>query len=361
MSGLVLIGGPPGPNLALLRDELCTREHTRQLDFCFPSFLQRLREATQHRATVWQGVDARPADWIEPALQRLAEATALALTRGDGWCIDARPDNAWELEWLSRTLPDAHFVLLVRAGRLAPASVSTPLAALDWAREWARASGPIAEAAESLGARAQVVREEELVAEPSRVLANVAERLELPTPRAWNGPAPQSCAPLPNDLFECFTACGAARRWSTALGYELPWPGADCDRWPDVALELVRTLVAEQRLDEARSHAAHAVALQPCGATHEALGLVELRAGRETQAVQCFLRAIQAEEGRVGPWRELFALSHRPELLVVAEFARASQQAEIRAVLARWLVARGLDREAAEVVANVAHQPWQNA
>jgi len=361
VSGLVLIGGPRGPNLALLRGALCAREHTRALDFCFPSFLQRMREASQHRATVWLGVNARPAEWIEPALQRLADAAAQALTPGACWSFDARPDNASELEWLSEMLPQARFVLLARDGKLAPTTVTTPLGALDWAREWARASGPIAHAAKHLGARVQVVREEELVADPSGVLEQIARALELPTPHTWSGPAPQACESLSDELLECFAAHGAARRWSAELRYPLPWPGLENVRWPDVALELVRALLDEQRHHEARSHATRALALQASGAAHEALGLVELRAGREMQAVQCFLRAIQAEEQRVGPWRELFALHHRPELLTIAEFARASQQVEIRAVLARWLVVRGLDREAAEVVANVVHQPWQHS
>lgn len=360
MSGLVLVGGPAGPNLALLGRELSARDDVQRIDFGFAPFLQRLREATQHRATVWQGVGARPADWIDPALRRLADATAQALTPGARWSVDARVDNACELELLGGALPHARFVLLVRDGRFAPAAVDTPQAALDWAREWARACGPIVRSAQSVGARAHVVRDEELVADPSRAMASIVQSLGLETACEWTGPAPQRCEPLSPALLECFAAHGPARALSEQLGYALAAPGPECDSSPEVALELVRALLSEGRVDEARARASRALALQACAATHEALGLVELRSGRETQAVHSLLRAVQADVNRVGPWRELFALAHRPELLAVAEFARLSTQPQVRYALARWLVARGLDREAAEIVANVAHQPWQS-
>ncbi len=361
MSELVLIGGPPGPNLAALGRELCARDDTRELDFRFASFLQRLREAAQHRATVWQGVSARAADWIDPAVRRLAASLAPSLGGGARWSIDARAENAQELEWLADMLPRARFVLLVRDGRFAPTPVTTPQAALEWAREWARACGPIARTAQGLGARAQVVRDEELVADPSRAMASIVQRLGLDTPCEWTGPAPHRCEPLAPALLECFAAHGPARTLSEQLGFALPAPSPECDRSPEVALELVRALLDRGRIDDARARATRALALHACAATHEALGLVELRAGHETQAVHSLLRAIQADMNRVGPWRELFALAHRPELLAVAEFARLSTQPPVRFALARWLVARGLDREAAEIVANVAHQPWQSS
>ncbi len=360
MSGLVLVGGPAGPNLALLGRELSARDEVRALDFGFASYLQRLREATQHRATVWQGVGARPAEWIDPALRRVADVTAHALTQGARWSVDARVDNACEFELLGDALPQARFVLLVRDGRFAPAPVETPQAALDWAREWARACEPIVRTAQGLGARAPVVRDEDLVVDPSRVMASIVQSLGLDSPCEWTGPAPQRCEPLAPALLECFAAHGPARALSEQLGYALPAPGPECERSPEVALELVRSLLSEGRVDDARARATRALALHACAATHEAVGLVELRSGRETQAVHSLLRAIQADVNRVGPWRELFALAHRPELLAVAEFARLSTQPRVRFALARWLVARGLDREAAEIVADVAHQPWQS-
>ncbi|MBI5364263.1 MAG: hypothetical protein HZA53_13875, partial [Planctomycetes bacterium] len=47
--------------------------------------------------------------------------------------------------------------------------------------------------------------------------------------------------------------------------------------------------------------------------------------------------------------------------LATAARARRTVVARARPALARWLVARGLDAEAAELVARVEHTPWAGA
>jgi hypothetical protein len=344
VSRLVLLGGPPNPNLELVASELARQPGVRRIEFEFAAMLARLREATEHRAAVWRGVNGRAPEWIAPAVVRFGARIVEALQGEESLLLAAHVDNARRIELLASALPQATFVVVLHAGR--------DLSAGDWLA----CVEPVRRAEAHLGSRLVLVRDEELVRDSTAAFAALCGRLELAS-TPWSGaqahadPAPGLTRDARHVKLEVLAAL-------QHFGYDAPDPMAVVERRPELLCAFARSLLAAGRLDEAAA-ALEPLEVAPDSAVHTALGLLAAGRGREREAAHAFLRAIQADVHQVDAWIELFAMPHRSEPCAVAEFARHHQDLRVRAALARWLVARGLDAEAAEIVAHVEHQPWR--
>src|SRR6185503_1737554 len=128
--------------------ELARRDGVRYVRFDVASMLERLREATAHRASVWQGVHARTADWIAPAVRAFAPELEAALLREAsandpreiGTLVLFHPANAARLETLAEHFPAAKLLFVVRDGAASERNeaAQAPAKILQRAVEWAR-------------------------------------------------------------------------------------------------------------------------------------------------------------------------------------------------------------------------------
>lgn len=337
MTRAILVGGPPHPDLALLADELARRPGVARAHFELAAMVERIREATVHRATIWQGVGAGRVEWVEPALRRFAPDIVNLLGQGARDLVLAHADCARRLELLEAALPDAQFILV------ADVDDTTDARATEFIE-------PAVRRALRLGARLSVVRAAELASDPDRTLAALVAKLGLAGPRQWQGARPQARSRPGERNLEALALDLAARRAWAALGVELPAPDAALARRPELALTAARSLMAEGDLDSAERALGLAAERAPDAHVFSALGRLRLLQQREDEAVPCLLRALHMDAGCVEAWQALLALPHRAEPLAVIEFARVSPEREVRLALSRFLIARGMDAEAAEVV-----------
>ena len=65
-----------------------------------------------------------------------------------------------------------------------------------------------------------------------------------------------------------------------------------------------------------------------------------------------------SDRGLKEAWEDLLERFHRPETIPIAARGQTATCPDIRGAVARWMVARGLDAESAEVMAAVEHQGW---
>jgi hypothetical protein len=365
MTRALLIGGPPQPLLEALSAEIARVSGVRRVRFRISALSNRLREATRHRATTWQGVAARAPDWIEPALRRFLPELVDELSAGADVALLSDPDLAPRFREIAELLPEARLVAVVCDGASLEDAPAHPAEGLDRARAWSRQVEPIAELAdvadEDRGERVLVVRAEDLLAAPDAELARVLRHAGIGSAAAaWTGSPPNRPKRLEGGALQCFAAFRPARRALARFGYEVPEPGAECARHPAVALELARGWLLDGRAREVGAMLEDALRRSPdAPELHEALALLRARQGRSTESAHDLLRSISLAPERPEPWLRLFEDPSRPELLAVADYARQAREPAIRAAFARWLVARGLDPEAAEVVASVEHQAWR--
>ncbi|MBK7641654.1 MAG: hypothetical protein IPJ19_01170 [Planctomycetes bacterium] len=377
MSALTLLCGTPGSSLLLLARELDGAPFARVL---FPwnlgGALEELARATRERAQAWRGPLAEGVPWIERSLELAAPALVEAL-------LERERVQRGAIEWfgighfalarhavrLARVLPQARFVLCGDDGRVAPSGRipeqatqrERALAGFEWGEQWSASVGPLLSIAEELGPRLVVLREEELVSDPEAVEAALLGREER---SAWRTTRPWKRERLEGDALAGFACSRAARLWQRALGHELPEPGADVLAEPELAC--ARALVALEDGDPARGEDLLARARpdelalsQPAAARFEfTRGRIALAQGDRARALRSWLRAIDVDPVQPESWEQAFELREAPELERLAGRARRSEVPRVRHALARWLVARGLDAEAAELVAGVEHQPW---
>lgn len=337
MTHALFIGGVPHPVLELLADELAHREGVRAARFELATMLLRLREATRSRATIWQGVEAGPVEWIDPAVRRFAPDIVQLLGQGLPTLVLAHPDHGRHLELLEAALPDARFVIVASL----PTEPGVP------ATEFIE---PALRRAQRLGARLRIVLGEELSRDPDTVLASLVETFGLAGARRWQGPRPQPhLDPSPRVLDLLAVDSDSHRTW-TALGQTLPDVDDVLERSPELGVRVARSRIADGDLEGAERALGAAGQIEQGSALFSALGLLRLRQRRESDAVHCLLRALHLDETNSEAWVALLSLPQRAETLAVAPFARRSKDAAVRRALARWLVARGLDAEAAEVV-----------
>ena len=69
-------------------------------------------------------------------------------------------------------------------------------------------------------------------------------------------------------------------------------------------------------------------------------------------------QALRRPQPPLWVWQRFLALAHRDETLSFAAAARTAAEPALRDAAARWMVARGLDEEAAEALAQVHGRRW---
>jgi hypothetical protein len=357
---LIAFGAPNAPLDALLR-ALDTRGVALSIAFDLGSMFERLREATQHRAQVWQGVGARPAEWIDPALARFAPLLVEALAQrarqargaADAVVAFGSPKTSAHALQLARLLPKARWLALVADGTRARASDEA--SGFEWAQSWIDAVAP----ARALGAEAPerifTLRAEDFEGAPERGVESVAAWLGAAANAAPLAAPPRSALRLVGAALRGFAAHPQANEAMRELGYELPGVQAPTALPPAVAARRVRRLVELGRLELAERELS-----TPPTTAAEWLALGKLRAaqGRTDDAAAAHRQCVQLDESSSEAFAALFDAS-RVEALALAPRARVHSDVRVRFALARWLVRRGLDAEAAEIVASVEHQAWR--
>jgi hypothetical protein len=206
------------------------------------------------------------------------------------------------------------------------------------------------------------LRAEDIDADRDAAIARLLDWLGIDGPHRWLGAWSAGEPMMTGENLATFYAMPEVVRLLAHYDYESHELPLDFDFEPHVAAGIARAWIDAGRAAEAEALLDRMLArTKGTGSSQllEALGLLRTMQGREDDAVRSFLRAIQAGGAMEDAWIGLFALPHRSETLAIAEAARFQQQVSVRAALARWLVARGLDAEAAEIVANVEHQPWR--
>ncbi|MCE9595141.1 MAG: sulfotransferase [Planctomycetes bacterium] len=371
---LFLVGAPGTSSIGLARELERDSGVRALLPWNLPAALSRLRVGTTHRAIVWQGLESGAPKWIEPAVRRFGPALVEHLAareranRGGDfeWLVFAHVDHGVLFDELFHAFPEARFVELVRDGRIAaagriPHDVSeseTARAGLAWAREWVAHVAPVRARERKLGPRLLRVREEDLAADPVAELARVTTWLGRAAPTSWDGARPWLRAPLAGSALDGFSACRPAAALLEELGYGALPVGERVAHEPELATAVARGWIGEKRLDDAERLLERALAAGPEPSVLAAFGEVEAALGREDRAVEAWLAAIEFGEVAPEAWIELLARPQRPETVGLAARARTASEPRIRQALARWLVARGLDREAAEIAAGVEHTSW---
>ncbi len=365
-STAIVLGAPNAPVEPLLR-ALEARGVVSAVGFDVGSMLERLREATQHRAQVWQGVGAQPARWIEPALERFARLflevfaqRALQVRGGESQARGAAgsvlalwsPRTAAHALQLSRWLPNARWLAVVADGTKARASDEA--AGFEWAQSWADSVSVAHALASEAGERVFTLRVEDFEAAPERGIDSLAAWLGVEAKPAHVALPARDALRLDGGGLRGFLAHPRAVALMREFGYELP-KSAEAALSPAILARRARTLIelgelalAEQELSRAPRTADVLLAL----------GALRAAQGDSDEAAAVHLQALQLDESAGAALRALFDAS-RPEALALAARARAHSDVLVRSALARWLVRRGLDAEAAEIVAAVEHRAWR--
>ncbi len=374
MTRLVLLCGAPGSSLLVLARELDGAAQARVL---FPwnlgAALEELGSATRARALAWRGPLGEEQTWIERSLQLAAPALVAAL-------VEREQRARGRIEWLglghyalaahaarlARALPEALCVLVGRDGRVVPREriasgepAAQARAGFAWAEQWSRCVGPLVESAEAFGERLVALDEDELCADPAQVktiLLGSRQRLD------WRGTRPWMRERLAGAALAGFACSRRARQLQIALGHGPLEPDAQVLALPDLALEFALGALEEGDLARAAAVLPRGRETGRLGARLEcARGSLALAEGDRARAADAWGRAIECAPAEPEAWERLFALVDEPLLEDLAPRALALEVPRVRRALARWLVARGLDPEAAEIVARVEHQDWSRA
>ena len=306
--------------------------------------LDRLWQATEVRVrrpgTPW--AHPEPPEWVDAAVADFGRL--LIRQHGQGASVVGIAEPEAPTARIQRWFPRATVLHVVRDGLCAPIAVpSDPIAAaqagLAWAERWAAS----VEAAAGL----PVLQLEALTPE---AVAELADALSIPTV----GPLdPRPRARLEGPAAEGFACSAAAVRHMAALGYACPQPGALSQTVPALLAARARGLLAADAPEAAlaMTESPHPVVLTVRGEILRALG-------DEDGAAAAWQAAIVHADAPAEAWLGLLSLSDRPESLPAARRARCAADPTLRAAAARWMVARGMDHEAAEAIARVHGQRW---
>ncbi|MBK7874348.1 MAG: hypothetical protein IPJ77_01090 [Planctomycetes bacterium] len=376
MMRVAFLCGAPGSSLLLLAREL---EKTPRVRVVFPwnaaGAIDALARGTAQRDRAWRGPFAPDQRWIEDALGRwtgsLLDALwtrEAALASGLELLVLGHYELARHAPRLHSLAPSAHVIVCASDGRSAPngripgrgSESELALAGLAWARSWSAALGP-ALGLEGLE-RVHVLRDDELDRDPDAAKARLLAAIGSSAPPAWNGTRPWARERMHGAPLAGFSCSTAARRVLERLGHAPDEPGAFVRNDPELAAEWALELVADAAgLERAATLLAPFERAEPTFALAFARAELAWRRGERDRAVDGWCAALELAPARPEPWERLLALSDEARTLPIAARARAAEVPRIRGALARWLVARGLDAEAAEIVARVEHEAWTDA
>lgn len=361
---VILLAAPNAPGPAVAK-ALAERGVVCALGFDLAALLQHLTQATRHRATDWQGVDPRPTPWIERAIAGFAPDAIAALTARERG-LQKRPEarlllradsNAQRCGELAALLPGALWLEVVADGLDADAEVSNgdESAGFAWAETWSAAVAPVRRLAGTLGERVYTLRADDLARDPRGRLDSICAWLGFDRSPSLAAAAARSARRVAGRAATGFAAHPRAAQCMEALGYAGP-TFTLAALSPEVLVARARALIELGEWGEAEA------ALQcapPSAATANAFGALRAGQGRIEDAKSAYLRALQLDETLSDPFVALFE-GGDDWVHELAPFARRHPDLAVRAALARWLVRRGLDAEAAEVVAMVEHHAWRS-
>ena len=372
MTHLTLLCGAPGSSLLLLARELDTGPRARVL---FPwnlgAALEELARATRERAQAWQGPLAAEVPWIERSLELAAPALVEALLERERglrgpieWLGIGHFALARHAARLARVLPAARFVLCGDDGCIAPSgripaqadARAQAWAGFEWGQQWSASVGPLLALGPVLGERLIVLGEDELARDPESVKTQLLGSTE---PLNWGTTRPWKRERLPGPALAGFACSRAARGLQQALGREPLEPDAEVLVFPELAAEFALGALEEGDLERAQAVLPRRAEPGPAGARVELVrGRLALARGDRERAVAAWLAALELDPEQGEAFERLFELGDERCLPELAGRARHSGVARVRHALARWLVARGLDAQAAELLARVEHQGW---
>jgi hypothetical protein len=343
----VFLIGARGSGLGALARALTHPPRSRFLtDRGILSTLDRLWHATEARVrrpgTPWARPE--PPDWVDGAVADFGRL--LIKQHAEGAAIVGIAEPEAPTERLGRWFPNAMVLHLVRDGLEAPITPpSDPHAAaragLDWAERWASCA--------TTGEGASVLRFEAI----ADLLPQLGQAMGLPGVGVWQ---PRPRQRLVGPAAEGFACCAPAVARMAALGYPVPEPGPLSLAVPRLAAARARGLIAAGQCEAALA------LLEGAGGEHpvllDVIGEALLTGGDEDGAAAAWVAALRHPDAPRTAWLSLLSLSARRESASVARHARLSPDPVIRGAAARWMVDRGMDREAAEAVAQVHGERW---
>ncbi|MEL6349682.1 MAG: hypothetical protein AAFV53_41645 [Myxococcota bacterium] len=340
----LLLLGAPNVGLDTLAEALSHAPGVRiRGDWDLVAVLRGLWEATESAArrpaVPWRRPDAP--EWLDGTLADYARLLVHLEGQSTTRFGVAHTALARHLLQVAKWLPPFQFVHLARDPMHAAISLSPDLstaataeAGLRWAKIWTNHVEP------PTSVRLPAVRVESL--DPGSLIGVSGVR--------WRPPALPQLPPAAAEGFACHPT---APTLMSAFGYTPPAVGALSETVPGLIVARAEgdPTQAQRRLESGLRRSSD-------GRLWNALGELHRRQGAESEACRCFTVSIHSPNTPTAAWTNLLSMPHREESLDIIGSARQNPQIEIRAAAARWMVARGMDQESAEVLANVHGYRW---
>ena len=188
---------------------------------------------------------------------------------------------------------------------------------------------------------------------PARLLATLGLGRHAPTEQALALLHRLGPPRLTAERAAAFAAWPPAAARLEALGLGVPRAAAH----PAITVARARHAAEVGQLDEAATLARRALTGAPPPAVQREACAALVAAGQVEAAVTALDRWRRTDD-HPEAWAGLFALTHHPAPARLAPAARQHRDPAVRGALARWLVRRGLDRQAAETVCRVRDTDW---
>lgn len=312
---------------------------TARADRDVAAILATLWEETEHRAQrparPWASPQTPP--WILRSVTDFARTLLHDLAGGAPNLLVIHPGTLTHLPALRRLLPEQPVRVLARDGTRAPSPVHDALGGLAWARRWA----------DSIGEDAEIIAMERITT------ANTRGTLLAPLASARLPPG----SPLSGEALAGFACWEPAREAMARCGYAPPpRPAA-----PPAHPALIAAYAQGEAPDAAVAWLKAALREQPDGRLWVALG-DRLAEGKDLSgALVAWRAAVESRRSPPRAWRALLAHPERDDALPHLGAACRHRDASVRAAAARWLVARGMDEEAAEALTQVRDDRWYAA
>ena len=376
----IFVVGADGPVVAALADwfGLHPSVHTR-FGVNVPGIIEVVRDATSLRAKH----PDRPWDpdptWFQSPINGYADFVLrfFRSQHGAARFCDGGPTYAFALSSLAEVMPAARFVHLFQDGREICAAALDGVVGREArlakcvavARDW---SALVAAARDGMLAggwgRSMEISLSAWRCSPEPIALAVLDFLGLEKADPMMASFHQLNAKmmhsyeLTQEEQSAFLSWGPAKKMLESAGLlGASRPEASVSEAGDV-IEVVEARADSWALnecwEEAEKELVDALKKSDDGRLWASLGRLYLRQNNEDACVVCLIKAVSYEQADETVWSDLLSLHHREETVIVSQIARKSPVLGVRAAAARWLVARGLDEEAAEVVTNVERQEW---